>query len=187
MPRGTTNTPTPAQEEARQLILAVLSKNDPPWTDDFADERVNLFLRCLWNGLTINDSIQLSTWNQSGYFEYLVKSGSSRTKQPMDPPMAEFARFASRVDQALLSTKARLVRTVMDAAIGGDVKAAQWALERRWPEEWGVKGPIPFRIEELGSGLHVVQLILPSNGREDQDTSPPVYEATVTEENLSTS
>lgn len=177
MPRGKPILVTPAQEEARQLILAVVSKTNPPWEEDFEDERVNLFLRCLWNGLTIHDAIQLSTWNQSGYYEYLVRSGSSRATTPLNPPEEELVRFATRVDQALLSTKAMLIRTVMDAAIGGDVKAAQWALERRWPEEWGVKGAIPFKIEESGSSFHVV-LTLPDNGRREQDTSydDPVME-----------
>lgn len=172
MPRGKTNVLTPSQEEARKLILAVLSTNEPPWPDDFEDERVNLFLQCLWNGLTINDAVQLSTWNQSGYQEYLVRSGSSRSKVPWNPLDEGLVRFAARVDQALLSTKAMLVRTVMDAAIGGDVKAAQWALERRWPEEWGQRGAIPFSFDTASGGeMQIMKLFLPSNSREVETSS----------------
>jgi hypothetical protein len=62
--------------------------------------------------------------------KWLEKGGSP------DSLDAEFAAFAAAVSTANVDIEAELVKTVAAAAKDGDVKAAQWLLERRNPENW---------------------------------------------------
>ena len=49
---------------------------------------------------------------------------------------ADFAREVHRIDAARLQ---KAERTIWDAIGGGDVKAAQWMLEKRCPQDYGAK------------------------------------------------
>jgi hypothetical protein len=69
-------------------------------------------------------------------------------------PVRTYYNFAQRSaahrhdrEVAEQDAERRLVRTVLDAADGGDVKAAQWLLERRWPQVYGALQRIDARVQ----------------------------------------
>lgn len=55
--------------------------------------------------------------------------------------------FRHDVEVALQEAERRLVGVVLEAADGGSVKAAQWLLERRWPQVYGALQRIDARVE----------------------------------------
>ena len=56
-----------------------------------------------------------------------------------DSPLGALVRDAAAVEADRLG---KLERVVWDAATDGDVKAAQWLLERRVPGEYGTKSTV---------------------------------------------
>ena len=56
-----------------------------------------------------------------------------------DSPLGALVRDAAAVEADRLG---KLERVVLDAALGGDVKACQWLLERRVPGEYGTKSTV---------------------------------------------
>ena len=56
-----------------------------------------------------------------------------------DSPLGALVRDAAVVEADRLG---KLERVVLDAALGGDVKACQWLLERRVPGEYGTKSTV---------------------------------------------
>jgi len=57
-------------------------------------------------------------------------------------PDGPLGRLAQEVDRIIADKTGTLERVVWDAATEGDVKAAQWLLERRVPGEYGTKSTV---------------------------------------------
>jgi hypothetical protein len=57
-------------------------------------------------------------------------------------PDGPLGRLAQDVDRIIADKTGTLERVVWDAATDGDVKAAQWLLERRVPGEYGTKSVV---------------------------------------------
>lgn len=78
---------------------------------------------CLLAGLTYQTA---RTWRDAGM-------------EDPDSPLGALVRDAAAVEADRLG---KLERVVWDAATEGDVKAAQWLLERRVPGEYGTKSTV---------------------------------------------
>ena len=78
---------------------------------------------CLLAGLTYQTA---RTWRDAGM-------------EDPDSPLGALVRDAAVVEADRLG---KLERVVLDAALGGDVKACQWLLERRVPGEYGTKSTV---------------------------------------------
>ena len=78
---------------------------------------------CLLAGLTYQTA---RTWRDAGM-------------EDPDSPLGALVRDAAAVEADRLG---KLERVVLDAALGGDVKACQWILERRVPGEYGTKSTV---------------------------------------------
>ena len=78
---------------------------------------------CLLAGLTYQTA---RTWRDAGM-------------EDPDSQLGALVRDAAAVEADRLG---KLERVVLDAALGGDVKACQWILERRVPGEYGTKSTV---------------------------------------------
>ena len=78
---------------------------------------------CLLAGLTYQTA---RTWRDAGMDD-------------PESPLGALVRDAAVVEADRLG---KLERVVLDAALGGDVKACQWILERRVPGEYGTKSTV---------------------------------------------
>jgi hypothetical protein len=51
--------------------------------------------------------------------------------------LAEDEELEAECERVELAVEAKIVSVMRKAALGGDMKTAQWYLERRYPDRWG--------------------------------------------------
>ena len=85
--------------------------------------------------------------------------GSSHPKYAETIPKRDqpFVEFMESVESARAEAEVRMIEIVRKHAVAGDVKAAQWWLDRAYPERWAARqrlevvgaddGPVTIRVE----------------------------------------
>lgn len=169
------------QRKAVELLLP--ADLEFPWeASQFPDPRMEHLLKLVFIGVDYSTAKSFARVDTDTYAVWLRRSGSSRSRQPDPEPDPAYVYFADCLDLAEACAKARAVWVITASVLNGSVDAAKFWLEKRHREAFGPG--MSVQLDEPSGRVQLVQLVLPSNGREERDTTPAIYDRVVEERDL---
>lgn len=154
------------KHQTSKTALALLPEIELPFdTAQFDNERIAVFLRCVFFGCTVSDAQAISGLSPTEYGRWIQKGGSTRSTRPDPDPTEPYITFVDLLEKCVLATKTVAISNLVRAIWEGDTDVSRWYLSRRFPQEYGEKTALPPEI--TGPGLQIVRLVIPSNSRDE--------------------
>jgi len=135
-----------------------------PRSTKFTPDRQQAFLQGAALGVPRKLCAQAAGWSEAVAYEYLARARNAQERaaagQRLTPTERQYVAFLEDVEKAEATHAQACMAVVINAARQNTWQAAAWALERRWPEQFGrrwveVSGPggSPLTVEVTADQL----------------------------------